>query len=151
MADMFPHVVTIYNVYTETDLSTFEEVTVNHITVLHGVLFDASKGRNVAQSGLESADSVKIYIPFSGKAVDGVTGTKREYTDSLTFWRMDDKSSYWTLSVKNENCFVVKGEAVHPDWSVQKIESMYSDVYDISKVDKKDFGGEMAHFEVGCT
>ena len=50
---MFPHVVTIYSVYTETDLSTFEDVTVNHITVLNGVLFDASKGRNVTRSGLE--------------------------------------------------------------------------------------------------
>ena len=142
--DMFPHVVTVYSVYTETDLSTFEDVAVNHITILRGVLFDASKGRNVTRSGLESADAVNLYIPFSVEAVDGVTGAKREYVDSLTFWRMD------TLSVKNENCFVVKGEAVHPDWSVQKIEATYSDVYDISKVDVKDFGGEMAHFEVGC-
>lgn len=147
---MFPHTVTIYSIYTDTDPSTFKEVTVNHITVLRGVLFDASKGRNVTQSGLESADSVNLYIPFSVDAVDGVTGAKREYTDSLTFWRMDDKSDYWTLSVKNQNCFVVKGEIVHPDWTVQKIEAAYSDVYDISKVDKKDFGGEMAHFEVGC-
>ena len=148
--DMFPHVVTVYNVYTETDLSTFEDVTVNHITVLRGVLFDASKGRNVTRSGLESADAVNLYIPFSVEAVDGVTGKKREYIDSLTFWRMDDRSGYWTLSVKNENCFVVKGDAVHPDWSVQKIEATYSDVYDISKVDEKDFGGEMSHWEVGC-
>lgn len=148
--DMFPHVVTVYSVYTETDLSTFEDVAVNHITILRGVLFDASKGRNVTRSGLESADAVNLYIPFSVEAVDGVTGAKREYVDSLTFWRMDNRSGYWTLSVKNENCFVVKGEAVHPDWSVQKIEATYSDVYDISKVDVKDFGGEMAHFEVGC-
>ena len=42
--DMFPHVVTVYNTYVETDHSTFEETTVNHITVLRGVLLDASKG-----------------------------------------------------------------------------------------------------------
>ena len=53
--DMFPHVVTVYNTYVETDHSTFEETTVNHITVLRGVLLDASKGSNVTKSGLESA------------------------------------------------------------------------------------------------
>ena len=43
MRDMFPHVVTLYNVVTEEDPSTFEETTVNHITILRGVLLDAVK------------------------------------------------------------------------------------------------------------
>lgn len=51
--DMFPHVVTVYNTYVETDPSTLEETTANHITVLRGVLLDASKGSNVTKSGLE--------------------------------------------------------------------------------------------------
>ena len=61
--DMFPHAVTVYNTYVETDPSTFEETTVNHITVLRGVLLDASKGSNVTKSGLEGADAVNLYIP----------------------------------------------------------------------------------------
>ena len=47
------------------------------------------------------------------------------------------------------NCFFVKGEAVHPDWTVQTIEAAYDDVYDVTKADFKDFGGEMSHWEVG--
>ena len=43
----------------------------------------------------------------------------------------------------------VKGEHVHPDWDAQTVEAKYDDVYDVSKVDYKDFGGEMAHWEVG--
>ena len=54
----------------------------------------------------------------------------------------------WTLST-NRSCFFVKGEHVHPDWDAQTVEAKYDDVYDVSKVDYKDFGGEMAHWEVG--
>lgn len=146
--DMFPHAVTVYNTYVETDPSTFEETSVNHITVLRGVFLDASKASNVAKSGLEGADSVNLYIPVGVEAVDGVTGEPKQYTGPIEFWRADDKSGLWTLSV-GRNCFFVKGEAVHPDWTVQTIEAAYDDVYDVTKVDFKDFGGEMSHFQVG--
>lgn len=146
--DMFPHVVTVYNTYVETDPSTFEETTVNHITVLRGVLLDASKGSNVSKSGLEGADAVNLYIPVSVEAVDGVTGQKKRYIGPIEFWRADDKSDLWTLSVSRDS-FFIKGEAVHPDWTVQTTEAAYDDVYSITKVDFKDFGGGMAHWEVG--
>nr|DAO89015.1 MAG TPA: hypothetical protein [Caudoviricetes sp.] len=146
--DMFPHVVTVYNTYVETDPSTLEETTANHITVLRGVLLDASKGSNVTKSGLEKADAVNLYIPFSVEAVDGVTGIQRKYVGPVEFWKADDKSDLWTLSVARDS-FFIKGEAIHPDWTVQTIEAAYDGVYDITKVDEKDFGGEMAHWEVG--
>lgn len=101
--DMFPHVVTVYNTYVETDHSTFEETTVNHITVLRGVLLDASKGSNVTKSGLESADAVNLYIPFSVEALDGVTGIQRRYVGPVEFWKADDKSDLWTLSVARDS------------------------------------------------
>lgn len=72
----------------------------------------------------------------------------KRYIGPIEFWRADDKSTLWTLSV-SRNCFFVKGEAVHPDWTVQTIEAAYDDVYDVTKVDFKDFGGEMSHWEVG--
>lgn len=146
--DMFPHVVTVYNTYVETDPSTLEETTASHITVLRGVLLDASKGSNVTKSGLEKADAVNLYIPFSVEAVDGVTGIQRKYVGPVEFWKADDKSNLWTLSVARDS-FFIKGEAIHPDWTVQTIEAAYDGVYDITKVDEKDFGGEMAHWEVG--
>lgn len=145
---MFPHTVTVYNTITEEDPSTFEETTINHITILRGVLLDASKKTNVNRSGLEGADAVNLYIPFSVEAVDGVTGRKRVYVGPVEFWRAEDKSGLWTLSVSRDS-FFVKGEAVHPEWSVQTIEAYYDGVYDITKVDEKDFGDDMAHWEVG--
>lgn len=72
--DMFPHVVTLYNVVREEDPSTFHEVAVNHITILEGVLLDAVKTVNVNRSGIEGADSVMLYVPQSVTATDGVTG-----------------------------------------------------------------------------
>ena len=42
---MFPHVVTLYNTKSiELPENKFEPTLVNHITVLRGVLLDASKG-----------------------------------------------------------------------------------------------------------
>lgn len=145
---MFPHVVTLYNVITEEDPSTFEETTVNHITILRGVLLDAVKAKNVNESGLVGADSVTLYIPRDVEAVDGVTGEPKEYIGPVEFWRLDDKTGYWTLSI-GQNTFFAKGEAVHSDWTSQKIDATYDDVYDVTKVDFKDFGGEMSHWEVG--
>lgn len=148
MLDMFPHTVTLYTVVTEEDPSTFEETTTNHITILRGVLLDAVKAKNVNESGLEGADSVALYVPKDVEAVDGVTGEKKQYVGPVEFWKMEDRSGFWTLSV-GENSFFVKGEAVHPDWSGQKIDAAYDDVYNINTVDFKDFGGEMSHWEIG--
>jgi len=146
---MFPHTVTIYNVETvESPETGFKPVAINHITVLRGVFLEASKASNVNKSGLEGADAVNLYIPFSTPAVDGVTGAEKRYVGPVEFWRAEDKTGLWTLSV-GRNCFFVKGEAVHPDWSVQTIEAAYDDVYDVTKVDMKDFGGDMAHWEAG--
>lgn len=153
---MFPHTITVYNVSIETDKATFEDKLVNHIAVLRGVLVDASKAVNVRESGLEGADAVNLYIPFDVEAVDGETGSPKKYVPPLEFWKAEDKSDIWTLSVggtKTHNvdgsCFFVKGEAVHPDWNVDKIEMMYDHVYEITKIDPKDFGG-LQHFEVGA-
>ena len=146
---MFPHVVTLYNTKSiELPENKFDPTLVNHITVLRGVLLDASKGVNVNKSGLEGADAVTLYIPVNVDAVDGLTGRKKRYVGPGEFWNADDKDSLWTLSVSRD-CFFVKGEAVHPDWTVQTIKAAYDNVYDVSKVDFKDFGGDMSHFQVG--
>lgn len=146
---MFPHVVTLYNADTEERPETgFEPTLVNHITILRGVLLDAVKAKNVNESGLVGADSVTLYIPRNVEAMDGVTGEPKEYIGPVEFWRLNDKTGYWTLSI-GQNTFFVKGEAVHSDWTSQKIDATYDDVYDVTKVDFKDFGGDMSHWEVG--
>lgn len=147
---MFPHTVTIYNVTSEIDKTTLTEKLVNHMTILRGVLLDASKAVNVTRSGLEGADAVNLYIPFSVNAVDGVTGQKKRYAPPMEFWRMEDKSGYWTLSVTGHGgkTIFVKDEVVEPDLTEEQISLAYDGVYNITKVDKKDFGG-LQHFEVG--
>ena len=145
---MFPHTVTLYNVSNEELLPTFEPVLTNYITVLRGVLLDESKASNVSKSGLEGADAVNLYIPANVDAMDGVKGERKRYVGPIEFWRTEDKTGLWTLSV-SRNCFFVKGEAIHPDWTVQTIEAAYDSVYDVTKVDYKDYSGDMRHWEVG--
>lgn len=153
---MFPHTITMYNVEIETDLSSITSKITNHTTILRGVLLDASKAVNVRESGLVGADAVNLYIPFGVEAVDGVTGKAKKYVGPLEFWRAEDKSEIWTMSIGGTkthgvdgSCFFVKGEAVHTDLDVQAIEMMYDHVYDITTIDGKDFGG-LRHFEIGA-
>lgn len=147
---MFPHTVTVYNVTSEIDPATLTEKLTNYITILHGVFLDASKAANVRSSGLEGADAVNLYIPFSVVSVDGVTGQKKQYIGPMEFWRMEDKSGHWTLSVTGHGgkTIFVKGEVVEPDLTEEKISLAYDGVYNVTKVDEKDFGG-LQHFEVG--
>ncbi len=145
---MFPHTVTVYNVYTVTDPNTFKEQSVNYITILHGVLLDATKGANARLSGMTGADAVDLYIPFDVQAVDGVTGEAKSYIGPVDFFNSDDsRAESWTLS-DGGNTFFVKGEVVEPDRDRQFIEAAYDNVYGVTKVDEKDFGN-LQHWEVG--
>ena len=144
---ILPHTVTIYNVETATDKTTYDDQHTNHITVLHGVLLDATKGRNVRESGLEGADAVSLHIPMGIVGVDGVTGDEKRYVGAMEFWRAADKSGIWTLST-DRNTFFVKGEVVEQDKTEEYINLANDGVYTVTKVDEKDFGG-LPHWEVG--
>lgn len=149
---MFPHTVTLYTTRTETDKTTYKEKTTNYITILRGVLLDAVKASNVNKSGLEGADAVNLYVPFDVEAVDAETGEPKQYIGPVEFWIEDDKDGYWTLTTGQDTWFV-KGEAIpDPSWAPEKIyiniNAMYDEVYNVTKVDIKDFGG-LQHFEIG--
>nr|DAE69053.1 MAG TPA: hypothetical protein [Caudoviricetes sp.] len=146
-----PHTVTIYNVTQEQD-QDFKDTQKRYITVIRGVMLQASKAANVRASGLEGADAVNLYIPFSAAAVDGVTGAEKRYVGPQEFWRSADKSGLWTLSTDGNGgtTFFIKGEVVEPDKTEQTLEMLYDDVYKVTKVDRKDYGSaDMRHFEVG--
>ncbi len=137
---------------TTIDPSTLKTELENHITILRGVLLSASKAVNVRTSGLESADAVNLYVPFSVESVDGVTGEPKKYIGPIAFWKLDDKTGFWTLSVDGNGglSFFVKGEAVHPDWTFQTISAASDGVYTVSKVDEKAYGTpDMQHWQVG--
>lgn len=144
-----PHVITLYNVSHEEDKTTFETVTRLYATVLNGVFLDASKAVNVRESGLEGADAVNLYIPFSVDAVDGTTGAAKRYVPPQEYWKADDRSEIWTLSVKGNGgeSFFVKGAFVTDSYNVAVA---HDDCYNVTKVDAKDFGSsDMQHWEVG--
>lgn len=137
-----PHTVTLYSLVE--DMVTFE--TKHYITILRGVFYDSVKAVNVRTSGLENADGVSLFIPFSVEAVDGVSLLPKKYVDPKEFERAADKSGIWTLRPDD---FFVKGEVVD-DGDFQGINLRYDDVHNITKVDKKDFGSpSMQHWEVG--
>lgn len=144
---MFPHTVTLYQTETVID-DKLNETTVNHITVLEGVLLIASKAANVRATGLEGADAVNLHIPFGVKSVDGVTGEVKTYVDPVEGWKKEqDKSKVWTISI---GTVFVKGRVIEPDASRTALELGYDDVYQVTKVDKIDFGSpDMQHWEIG--
>lgn len=151
---MFPHTVTLYS---PTKIDT-EDITrprlVNQMTILKGVLLDATKAVNVLQSGLTTADAVELYIPYDVIAVDGAyaddidNAPRKRYVGPVEYGMAEDKSEIWTLRA-NENDFFVKGVAVEAEDAKRGvIDLKYDDVYTISSVDDLDYGG-LKHFEVG--
>lgn len=144
-----PHTVTIYNVSKETDPDTIKEVTTLYVTVLRGVMLQESKGVNVRESGLQGADAVNLFIPFSVEAVDGATGKAKQYVGPQEFWKAEDKSGLWTLSVDGNGgtTFFVKGEKVTDN---ETVALAYDGCFSVSKVDAMDYGSpSMRHWEVG--
>lgn len=147
-SSMFPHTVTLYQQETIQGEKLFDETIVNHITVLEGVLLIASKAANIRATGLEGADAVNLHIPFGVKATDGITGDEKRYVDPIEGWKAEeDKSGIWTLTT---GTVFVKGIVVEPDATREQLELKYDDVYQVTKVDKIDFGSpRMQHWEVG--
>lgn len=149
---MFPHTVTLYTTRTEIDSSTFRDKFTIYITVLKGVLYDASKAANTLKSGMEGADSVNLIVPFDVDATDGVTGNTKKYIGPVEFGNLEDKSGHWTLTIGKETWFV-KGEVLppagmDPSKVSDYIDLVSDDVHNVTKVDEKDFGG-LQHFEIG--
>ena len=139
-----PHTLTLYN--TEENSVTYE--TESYITVLEGVFWDAALAANTRATGLENADALNLFIPFSVKAYDGETGEPKSFLPEKEFAVAANKNAFWTLSTSN--CFVVKGVAVLPGKSFQEVNKAFGDVHRVTKVDIKDFGSEnMWHWEVG--
>lgn len=144
-----PHTITVYNVVRETDPATLNEETTLYVTILRGVMLQASKAVNVRESGLEGADAVNLYIPFSVKAMDGTTGKAKTYAPPQVFFAAKDRSELWTLSVTGNGgvTFFVKGEFVTDKENVALAQD---GCYNVTKVDEKDFGRkDMQHWEVG--
>lgn len=129
--------ITIYNRYFdfETRLDKYQR------TVLKGVFWDEKKAVNTIQSGLESADSVFIAIPFQ-------VSSDKQYLSPKEFEKAEDRSKYFTLQ---EGDRIVKGNIDFEIISkVSDLDKEY-EAFTITSVDTKDFGSShMRHWEVGA-
>ena len=146
-----PHTVTIYNIVQEIDPTTLDEVTHVYITILRGVMLQASKGVNVRESGLEGADAANLYIPFTVEAVDGKTGAAKTDAKPQEFVKAADRSGLWTLSYDGNGgeTLFIKGEFVL-DGTNLNVVRYHDDCYNVTKVDAMDYGSpDMQHWEVG--
>ncbi len=132
--NMFNDTVTVFNKYKNGSAEMWQR------TVLVGVYWNAIKGAVMRKTGVSSADSVVIIIPKN-------IVTERKYENPVAFAELSDKSQNWTLSSGD---YIVKGAV---DYEIEKsIKGLnaFDDVCRISSVDFKDFGGNMAHFEVSA-
>ena len=80
---------------------------------------------------MESDEFAKLKSSLCSKLMERLFSEKK-------LWRC-----YWGEITDGTFCFDWKKE------TAQKVEAYYDGVYDVSKVDEKDVGGDMAHWEVG--
>ena len=122
--------ITIFNKYTEGRETKYKK---SYIKKVH---WEDSKGANIIASGLTTADSTKIYIPFSSVS---------EYMKPTQF-----KENHNGITLQVEDV-VVKGIIEDEFTTIKALESKYDDVRVITTVDTRDFGSpRMQHWEVGA-
>lgn len=128
---MFPHTITIYN-YTKAGYNR---------TVLHGVLWEDTKAKNVNKTGSTAVDSVRVFIPFGIDSGGMTYKPPAEYQTAPT--------GAWTMQTKQKD-FIVKGECPFspvPSGSIAELTTNY-DSLTITSVTTCDFGS-LQHWEVG--
>ncbi len=127
---MFPHSVTIYNKYKVAGVEKWQR------TFIDRVQWNAIKGSVVRKTGVSSADSLQLIIPYPAC-------TARKYIDPKAWTALEDKSDYWTLQSGDT---VIKGSV---DYEVVQSSSelkSYDDCLTITSVDAYDYG--IPHWEV---
>ena len=128
---MFVHTVTIYNKYREDNVEKWAR------TVLHGVFWNSSQGATTRKTGVSKADGVMVVIPRKIEQAKKYLSPKQ--------WAAN-RAGRWTLQPQDK---IVKGEIAYEIVkSASELEKQFDDVMTIQHVDDRDFGGNMAHWEV---
>lgn len=125
------HTVTLYN-YTKAGYNR---------TVLHGVLWEDTKAKNVNKTGSTAVDSVRVFIPLDVDSGGMAYKLPTDYQAAPT--------GAWTMRTKVKD-FMVKGECPFvpvPGGSITELTSNY-DALTITSVTTCDFGS-LQHWEVG--
>jgi hypothetical protein len=130
---MFNDIITVYNKYKGTDgLEKWQRI------VVRGVYWNAIKGAVMRKTGVTTADSVQLIIPYS-------VPVSKFYRSPKEWLQMDDKTGYWTLQPGDT---IIKGCIEYNVVKSTKELQEYDDVLTITSVDFKVFGGDMKHWEV---
>lgn len=137
--------VTLYNVRTSVDESTFRDSVSTNITVLKEVLLASSQGIEATEQGEKGKDAVKLYVPFGSVSVDGSTGAHKRYVAPDKYDALADPSGVWTLR-PGTSCYFLRGEIVEPGARLQDLSEAHQ-VLTVCGVDVRDFYG-LPHFEV---
>ncbi|MCI8629231.1 MAG: hypothetical protein HFE57_06970 [Firmicutes bacterium] len=113
------------------------------ITHLKGVFFDEAKAQNVRTSGITSADSLNLIIPFDVEVI----GENKEYKEPKMY--QESPENAWTIQ---EGDFVVKGLVDKEILAQSDLGDNFDNVYRINTVDAKLFGSRnLWHWEVGAS
>ena len=132
---MFNNSITIYNKYTDNGVEKWKR------TIIHGVYFDSTRGRNFNKSGNDKVNKAQVIIPKTNMRMTG-------YLSPKDFNSAEDKTNKWTLQ---EDDTIVKGEINYEIIkSTKELYQNYENVYVITSVDYKDFGNDMSHWEVNA-
>lgn len=128
---MMHDTITLYNKYTSGGAEYWQR------TVLPGVYWNSVRGAMAQKNGPASSDGVVLIIPHS---------VALGYVKPKAWEALSDRSASWTLQPGDK---VVKGTcAVTVTQGLTAALAGTDDVITITRVDDKDFGGKMAHFEV---
>lgn len=104
------------------------------------VLYTETHGANILKSGMETADSAKIYVSFESLAQADKTGVDPK--------NYNDPETQFTFT---RGAVVVKGEIVGNYQTIKQLETEFDHVHVITTVDIHDYGsGSLQHFEIGC-
>lgn len=132
---MFNDSITLYNKYTLNGIEKWKR------TVISGVFFDKSQGRNFNKTGSDKANKALIVIPKVNMRMAG-------YLSPKEFALTENKTDKWTLQ---DDDTIVKGSILHEiTKSTKELYQQYDDVFVITSVDFKDFGDNMANWEVNA-
>ena len=107
-------------------------------TIIRNVFFDETKASNRLQSGLESADSVFVLVPFGSLP----------RADYVPYTAFDGFANNFTFNIGD---MIIKGEVYDEITSKPTDLDKLHETYTITSVDTKDFGSShMRHIQLGA-
>lgn len=138
--------ITIYNKCYDEETQSYSKY---KRTYIKGVNIQIDKAVSVGDKGLNTADNVSVYIPFTADF------SNKKYIKPKEYDRLSDKDKeyYFTIGkgdiiVKGIIDFDITGRDKN---TIKHLNNLYDDVYTITNISTNDFGSlSMQHWEVGA-